>query len=383
MYGKGRLAAMMHRREAISAGRGRARTVTEARRRHINAATFRVTDEANQFSSDNEDAHYEYESAAAQVEPSDEPAFDEDASLLDDVREPAATEPLFDIDDMVYSMRSLERRMTTMEKNMLRLSTEVKTMFRTLVGQMATIAKGMQTHPPPAPTPPTSTPRDRPRPQPASTQPRPAPSEPQLADFAEYRKIKLRSSDDLEEFEQKLDDPKFHRNLAAYLDKRFSCETKSPKELFITIIRELTDTELFLPYTWKGSRRAGEVTPSFMGIHEKFVTFVRDHVVGRFDAISGDEVEKWFEKNVMRMKNENHSRQLERRASGRVMRKTCTRVHAPKAKRPRRADEMDGEPWDGAETESETMHGDEDVEVDPIFVCKVEEGDRESSGEMC
>lgn len=382
MYGKRRLAAKTHRRGGISASRGRARTVTEARRGHISPAAFRATGEANQFSSDNEDTHYEYESEAAQAEQSDEPAFDGGASLLDDARKRTATEPLFDIDDMVYSMRSLERRMTTMEKSMLRLSTEVKSMLRTLVGQMTTIAKGMQTIPPPASTPPTSTPRDRPRPQPSSTQVRATPSEPQTADFAEYSKIKLRTSDDLEQFEQKLDDPKFHRNLAAYLDKQFSCETKSPKELFITIIRELTDTELFLPYTWKGSRRAGEVTPSFLGIHEKFVAFVRDHVVGRFDAIVGEEVDKWFEKNVMRMKNENHSRQLERRACGRVMRKTCTRVHAPKAKRPRRDDAMDAELWAGGETEGETMHGDEDVEVDPIFVCKVEEGDGESSREM-
>lgn len=360
-------AVIIRRGGGIHTVRGRtAGSSNESRMSHINPSSFLATGDVHQFPSDNEDTNYEYDSETVKLEQSDEPAFEEVS--LGDMCKPAANVPFFDIDDMVYSIRSLENRMTTMEKNMLKLSTEVKTMFQTLVTQISTIAKGMQAITPSLASLQQPQPRQNSLPRPPSTQVRPMPSEPTNEDFTAYRKIKLRTSEELEHFEQQLEDSDFRRNLTGYLKKRFSSESKSPKEMFVTIIRELTDTELFLPYSWKGSRRAGEVTPSFLVIHERFVSFIRAHIVGRFGGVTEEDIDKWFEKSVMRMKNENHARELERRASGRIMRETCTRVRAPKAKWPK-GDDVDAERWDDEEAMSETMHGDEDAEGDPFSIC--------------
>lgn len=128
-----------------------------------------------------------------------------------------------------------------------------------------------------------------------------------IEDFEDLESMKIKSSDELKEFEQKLADRSFLDRTIRFLRMKFNF-TQKGEVIFKLVIRQLTDPELFIPFSWKGK---GSRNLGFAKNHNLFVSFMCRIVRMAHPQSTSADVDKMFE-NHLRFKKQNFNRELHR-----------------------------------------------------------------------
>lgn len=118
---------------------------------------------------------------------------------------------------------------------------------------------------------------------------------------------KFKTTEELDEFEQKLKEPNFTNRVVGFLKTKFNFTMKS-EMLFKLVLRRLTDVELYAPFSWKGK---GNTNTSFALKHKVFVSFMCRVIRLADSTKSATDVDKFFE-NHLRFKNQHMKRDRER-----------------------------------------------------------------------
>lgn len=147
-----------------------------------------------------------------------------------------------------------------------------------------------------------------------------------------FKGFKITTTEEMEAFEKKLSDLEFRRDFECYLRTEYSfTDKKSSQILFKTLLRGITSTGLFLPYSWKGLKRNNANTP-FCFAHSTFVNLIKELVVKAFPQTSMECVDKMFE-NHLRFKNLDHKRESGRLESNKQPRAAYVRHDGKRVKR--------------------------------------------------
>lgn len=132
----------------------------------------------------------------------------------------------------------------------------------------------------------------------------------QYEDFSEFEHLQpMDSSESLGEFEFNLQNTNFSDKFVRYLSTKYATNGNgNAARIFKQLIRKLTSTELFLPFTWKGNKHIRN-NDSFEDKHAVFVKFIFT-VLAKIDRnCKMDEVNDLF-RNHFRFKNVDHKRKL-------------------------------------------------------------------------
>lgn len=131
-------------------------------------------------------------------------------------------------------------------------------------------------------------------------------------DYDDLDSLRIKTSNDLKEFENSLLDSEYVNRFIRYIRSKFPMNGyQNGCNFFNEIMRLLTDTELFLPFSWKGINRIGHNNLSFKGEHPIFVKFIL-RVVKMSDHTKNDkDVELMFE-NLLRFKKIHDKREKKR-----------------------------------------------------------------------
>lgn len=121
---------------------------------------------------------------------------------------------------------------------------------------------------------------------------------------------KIKTPYDLKQFEELLSDDVYQQRFIRYLATKHKLDgARNGAVLFTMVIRELTDAQLFLPYSWKGSSRKGVSNISFSGEHKTFIQFMTKLVRTADRLKVADDIEGMFAK-LLRFKNQNEKREF-------------------------------------------------------------------------
>lgn len=142
----------------------------------------------------------------------------------------------------------------------------------------------------------------------------------------------LKTTEDVYEFENKLHNDEYMQRLTRYYKRKYGLAgDKDGAGFFNTFLRDLTNTGLFLRYSWKGNKRTAE-NLSFKEVHGTFVKFFTNIMIMADSKTSEAEVGQLFAR-YLRYKNVHHSRELERIATNKPTRESSSRTSKPRVKK--------------------------------------------------
>lgn len=138
-------------------------------------------------------------------------------------------------------------------------------------------------------------------------------------DFSEFDEmLPIKNDESLTDFEQKLLDQDFRGKFLRFLTIKHRDHLQNGPAIFKTVIRQLTATELFLPFSWKGHNHLQQ-NYSFKIKHAIFVELIKSFI-GQIDPkCCATKVEELFI-NHLRLKKIDHKRETQRRESRTVKR---------------------------------------------------------------
>lgn len=99
---------------------------------------------------------------------------------------------------------------------------------------------------------------------------------------------------------------------------------------FKKLLRDITSTNMFLPYSWKGNKRTSE-NICFSDNHKTFLKFFTKIIMLNDKRMTQDSVHFMFSQ-YLRYKNVNHARELERIATNKPTRESLSRTRRPRKK---------------------------------------------------
>lgn len=123
-------------------------------------------------------------------------------------------------------------------------------------------------------------------------------------------KLKMKTVDELTQFERDLADKSFVERMIRFLKSKFKFNVNGDL-IFKLVIHNIIDPVLFAPFSWKGKKGKSTANDSFEGKHQTFVKFMRQ-VVKLSDREKTDaDIDKMF-KTLLRFKNQMIKRELNR-----------------------------------------------------------------------
>lgn len=134
-----------------------------------------------------------------------------------------------------------------------------------------------------------------------------------LEQFEDLEKMpRLKTTEEMEEFELQLQDPSYVDRFIRFLKTRFNFDSAQKGETtFGLIMRQVLDVQLLIPYSWKGKSRKSAQNICFAVKHAGFVSFIARVVRMADRSKTVADVEAMFEK-LLRFKKQNIEREKSR-----------------------------------------------------------------------